>query len=485
VRLSLKTGFGARIIGGGVGGAAYGFQQLIRNDDLTFSDDPGGFSAPEDPASPDYRAFECNAVAGLDGTVQWLVPGAGDDFRFQDIAMDTRDPGPPYCPPTFCLKDCAGSPISGAQINFYLPEDVYTPEGLIPELSGVTGGDGCYTTPPIDAELYPSGVVPQIVHDGTTLNLGFAVQDDATNCTSTYRYCYDKATVIFNTTAEAEPAFDPLGPGDATGTLTTTIKRIRRCSSPGSLPATIEWRVYPTVPGFRDVCGTVTVGCNETAIVDATMYDFRPCYVDGYDVPGSGRCAGDLGCSYGKGPNFRGVLSRVMEVQFTSLDGLNRFADDEGEWIELNHYYVYHALFPTVPIADVWTSGCRGPKGNYVSNGPSGCLLNRTTPYQTSIRDYGSTNVNLECGSVAYNRFGEGDCTTNSECAGGGVAVGCGCSLTVDGKLCRGCQTSANLGFPDAVTGVSELQAPCDTTLTTYDTFGITPIWQVRIREKC
>lgn len=459
---------------------------------------PGG--AWEDVAGGigfDANLWNVNADTGpsLDGKyVECRRGGAGwywFAFRRKGITP------PPLCPPTFLVVDCAGNPIVGAQIKFFQPIVPYTPTVPIPELDGETDGSGLYTTPDITAELAPFGAVPQIAYGDVLYNVPFAMYNDGANCTSVRKFCYYKSEVTITTEAGAEPYLNnigvPSGPtvtGEGTGSITIKQEGINpyRNTPPNcrqAFPNTGRIRIYPTVPGYRDVCVDVTFECMGHTTADAPMYYFEPCYVDGLLVTGSGRCAGDLGCDYGMGPNYRGVLSKAMEVQFTSLDGSNRFAGDEGQWIDLSHSYVYDPTFPTVPIADVWSSGCRGANGNYVSFGGSGCLLNQTTPYQTRITNYGSTKVDMSCGSITYSRFGEADCTTVTPCVGGGSS-NCGCGLNAGGTLCSSCQTSAvGVGSPNGVTGVSRLQAPCDFTMGILVPPSIVPNWQVRIREKC
>jgi hypothetical protein len=77
----------------------------------------------------DLAAYESNGVAGLANTIQWLIPGADNDFRFQDIANGTSGT-PCFVGATVCVSFipvCTPAIASPSLTMTYTPDDGSAP----------------------------------------------------------------------------------------------------------------------------------------------------------------------------------------------------------------------------------------------------------------------------------------------------------------------------------------------------------------------
>lgn len=384
--------------------------------------------------------------------------------------------GPPeeVCPPTFLVQDCAGSPIEGATVTI-----TDSPPGA----SGTTGPDGIWAPP------NPPGVgstaTVSISHGGVSLDLPGTYGNSPDRCDDDpIAICYDRSVVTITTTP-GSILDSPTPPGvtlieSPSGTFRFLHESLRLCSAASALPIDLEYHFLPPDGDHRDACGLVPMECNGDVAVDATLFDYPATH---YTVE-DGACAKDYGCEYGGGPDYRGLVSKKMEVQWTSLDGSNYFADDEGQWITLDG-----SLDPTFGAS--WDSGCLGPKGNFMSVGGSGVKLNVVSAPETQHTPFGSTRTGMTCTTINYVRFGNAAC---SIAKGPGCSpLGATCTAPIDtaGNLCNYCETVnsntiAGGGFgigigPDGLASAL-MQSPCDFTYTQYNGVGA-PIWQVHVRE--
>lgn len=216
---------------------------------------------------------------------------------------------------------------------------------------------------------------------------------------------------------------------------------------------------------------TAVLQCYSDITIDLTQSYWGDCY---FPVQ---TC--DQGCSYGAGPNYRGLVSKTLEVKFTSNDG--RFADDEGVWIPIVGTQVSGVI--------TWDSGGRGHQNNFMSMdykcGYAGsCSLNVVAVPEVKRIYYSGTRVTLIGGTLSYRRVSGTDQTNQLGCTN----TTSPCS-TGFGSAVRGCYWSGSTGLLCAdytnSTSVSGFCCPTSKTVGLIISDYFTGKWGYSIREAC
>lgn len=351
-----------------------------------------GLWEPTGPAvTLDAQVYADNDEAGMDGKVVEIFRTGGDWWRFPCPRLGAAHP-PPACPLTVRLLTCDGEPIEGATVtirDFPARTPPRTP------IVGETDADGKYTFPP-NTPIADGGISNMnsytIDWDGASFQVNSIPTPSVHFCETTLDHCYDKAKVTVSTTGAASPdlSFTPGGfvkTGGGTGTIELTHKRIRYCSSPSLLPATLDLQVVPASTAvYLNNCATAVVDCNEE--IDESIPLFK--WDDDYAVA-SPLC--DKGCeANGGGPNFRGLIPKHLFVTPTTLAGLGLGAY-EGAVIPVDWDGV-----------SSWDSGCLPPPGVHCFPG---------TPYTPLYQSARMQIFRAAGGSLTFvlTLFASGDCT--------------------------------------------------------------------------
>ncbi|APW63547.1 carboxypeptidase-like regulatory domain-containing protein [Paludisphaera borealis] len=226
-------------------------------------------------------------------------------------------------------------------------------------------------------------------------------------------------------------------------------------------------------PLYPSLCVTLTLQCYSDIEIDLTQSYWGDCYF------GVQSCDG--GCSYGAGPNRRGLVSKKMEVKFTSNDG--RFADDEGQWITLTGSVSGGGIY-------TWSSGPRGHQNNYMSMdwkcGYAGsCWLNTPAAPEAKRIYYSGTEITLTGSSITYRRVSGTDQTNQFGCTNTTPPCSTGAGSGV-----RGCYWSDQTGLLCSdYTNTASVSpfgcCPTNVTVGVILTDYFTGKWGYSIRETC
>jgi hypothetical protein len=349
---------------------------------------------------------------------------------------------------TVYLYDCSpsGSPISGATVTI-----TGLPSSPGPTtVTGSTNGSGYYQY--CHSATLGGSVVVTVTYGDMTYSYPWFF------CTSTTTLCYTKVQVNATITTAAEPTLtSSVGGGTYPFTLTVdgstatfVYETLQECFNPGLFPGTYTFYALPGVDNYLSNCVTVTLNCGDNVDIDLTEYDLDPCYFDYSDY----HC--DLGCeTWGKGPNYRGAVSKQMQITFNTAAGrCTLFADDEGVPIILTGSQTFD-MFGN-PDGWLWDSGCRGGQGNYQSLNAGYCddyvssNLNCPVPYEIERVGYSSTRVTMTGSTLTYARYSLPGCVPitgycYNQC--GYVGPGYACDGEIQtvgpntGYLCSDCYT--------------------------------------------
>jgi hypothetical protein len=422
--------------------------------------------------------------------------------------------GPPFCAPTWCLKDCTGAPIGGASISFSCP--AFNPFDLPcdPPPGGLTGDGGCFTGADLDPYPGPPNYFEwDIDYDGANR---FGTMTDGQYMTlrhcsglDTIDLCYYKLRATIHVEAAADVhvlADDPgnllyipgLGfpsiTGEGTGSIVIEWKRIIPCGTLVTLPASFSLELVPFANGYRSACVEFTLDCLDDIEIETVWHNSLDCYFDPQFRVGATYpyfiaypCAPDLGCTYGPGPNYRGFISKKFELTFNSASGTD-FGADEGSPI----------LLTGVPTFDGGGTfqgfvyeACGGGAGQYLSYGRTAYFggvytLNTPAPNELQRVPFSSARVSLSCYYVRYYRFGAAGCA-NKPCTYINPPF---IDMDEDNNMCHTLASStemtSNFGLPGGFVG--GLGAPCDKVVSGYTfTSGLINAgpFTVRIREVC
>lgn len=413
-----RRGFWAKIHGDF---SPYGFTELYRASDLTLVLSPSGYVGM--PSDGLLLAYEVNLVPGLNGTVQWLVPGAYGDFRFQNISLyPGGGPPPTPCPATIHLQDCNGDPISGAAV---------TGTAVGGAFSGTTDGSGNYTLPS-GGFNGSQGYNFLISYDGA-FGGGLMGADTYWQCSNVYCFQYDKAVITVTSPSGTTATLNGGLPAPAPWVTTTPTAGTTVFAYKTILPCWIDV-LEPPFPATCCViasggtyipnCASLTINCNDNQTVSIPMYDWSMDYW-GYSNSCDHDCSGALNTSAnscddpdGEGPNFRGVFPKVLFATFH--DGLlpalgfalyGSFGSLDGVTITMTWD----------PVNLRWDSGCLANPTNFASSSPY------PIPCGLSSRVLISPD-----GSVGFATYSNADCTgfSAATCCFFGSGVDSPCDLT-------------------------------------------------------
>jgi hypothetical protein len=324
-------------------------------------------------------------VDSLDRTVQWLVPGAANDFRFQDIAEGTRTP--PICD-RYCVLVTVGRPggpddpsegAPGLAVSLY--KGRYTP-GVTPPsgdllASGTTDGDGyfCYDLPDDGPN---AGIRPRFAivtapgdclrADGAPLvTYGYFSISPAPVCQVAFAYCH--VLITADITEDAHPTITVGGPFGFRqeideDTATFTACYLVPVTSLGSLPSgglvTMQAETLSgdqwNGSGWSNACQTLTVACGGEYSVNLEQDDYSDCFVPATaEFTRGGRCGDDC--------NPLGLMSKKMEVRLSAYPsysgGTSPLGKLEGVWTpcDITPVYGFGGL-SHVQQGWIWDSGC-------------------------------------------------------------------------------------------------------------------------------
>ncbi len=353
-------------------------------------------------------------------------------------------------------------------------------------VSGTTDATGqwCYTLPTTGAIPVPSYGVAS---DPAGCQCGAMFGG---SCTVAFVRC--KATVAIAITDAAAPTIGvEIDRGywietRTSGTSTWTLCYLAQYGTYPS-PEIVTFGTNATAPGlWPEMCATVTVACGGSYSIDLTQVDLSSCYFN----TGNPSCLGSLtlyscngGSSYGKGPNYRGVIPKKLQAKFTSNDPSISFGTDGGVWIDLTGSPILNS-FGTV-TGYTWDSGCRGPHGN--ACGGAGYGSTRVVFNQSSLYYAG--------GNFSYTRYGGHSCDSPAQCKdpyGNDLHPGpCDCNVdSVSGDICSPCDTSVDAGVGCLLTAPVDFLLGRDKNTSPFYFAVSSPIpvnwsWYAEIRETC
>lgn len=412
--------------------------------------------------------FGINASQACAGVVLGATPAVSDVLTFTSISgrwvaykkSHNGGGGGPGCPVTIRLTDgcsAGGVPVPGATVTI---------TGSV-TASGTTDSDGIFVTPPLNTP------VSLVVSFG---GCSFASMISGADCPEIdLCYCEATTTVTINGPTDATLTVSgngyntgPVSDGDDTpigvcsvsgSTYTFDFCSIQQCSVPAQLCLPFNGPTFfqAQAVGWANACDNLPILCGSDNSVGLTLFDWTSCYVDYFNhaaIPGEDQASCCLPPCVNPATGA-GYYPKSIDIRWTSIPNTaggfdiapcNLFADDDGSWVTLN--LISDTIFFTgaTHIRTLhWSSGCRGPEGNFVSR-PSG-VLNVAQPYEC-IDHFGSTSIDIitVCGfrndttNISYNRFISGDCTPS--------VSGC---LGCDGLALLSCDVtstpSATLGF--------------------------------------
>jgi hypothetical protein len=364
---------------------------------------------------------------------------------------------PDCCPcQSGCTKFCVTVVGYGDQVVSGLPLTYSgTKDGSPWTYDAVTDSEGkyCYT---VTGTEKPKSVT---VHGDCDSGAVFYYDPGGVDtCSVTFTYCSFR--IVFSVNPEAAPTITSLPNLFATETRNEAGDEVTwswcqlSTGFANTYPKSVTFTAttydargvnYGPNPLYPPLCKSLTINCGHDYTLDLVQSYFGDCYY------GFNSC--DKGCDKGVGPYQRGLISKTMEVRFSSID--NRFAADEGSWISLPGSLIYNTA--GVPTGVSWDSGARGAQNHFQSADFNcgyalyGCYLNNPAPYERMRISYVGTNIQLFSNLIIYRRISGTD--NNARCSNTTPPFcntlngnSCGCFWDSDtGLLCRDCVTSANL----------------------------------------
>jgi hypothetical protein len=377
--LVAPPGFYARL---GGGASPYSFSEVYPALD-------GTFPTLTDGRAGTANAHEVNAVAGLNSKVEWLIPGALGDWRFQHVARGTT--GPTGCIVTVHLQDRAtGAGIAGGAVTIRRLGAVVA--------TGTTNSSGDYAVGSL-----ATGTTFQvtIVYDGLT-------QVGTASCGGTLSFSYCKAIVTLTTEPDSLATFgsSTLSPPpleDLGGGMNRwTYRELFPTSTPSRLPADVT--IAASKDGYVSRCVDVTVHCGDNIAVALPMFN----YVDDYFVPVCA-CPAAPCQDLGDAPDNAGIAPKVLLIRWSVVyqvdpggpaapgplgyTSASIFGSNAETWIPITWDGVNGNGLNTF-AGSLWDSGCLASDGRTITC-PSG------TP---ATRACASTRTTLRCnvGDVTF-----------------------------------------------------------------------------------
>lgn len=376
---------------------------------------------------------------------------------YREIETLRKFNNPDCCPcQTGCTKFCVTVIGYGDQVVSGLPVTYSGTDGGSPWThTAVTDSTGnyCYT---VTGTEKPKSVT--VAGDHCTSQAVFYYDPGGVDtCQATLYYC--SYTIMFSVNPAANPVITSVPNLFATETRsvdgsTVTWGLCRLNTSPvRGYPQNVKFtattydsrgRNYGVNPLYPSLCSPMSITCGNDYTLDLVQSYWGDCYF------GFNAC--DKGCDKGVGPADRGLISKNMEVRFSSSS--NMFAGDEGSWISLPGSLILSTA--GTPSGVSWDSGARGGQGNYQSAGDycgysmTGCFLNNPAPYEKMRIYYVGTHIQLTSSQITYRRVsgtnGNDQCPNVVAPCNTQGGSGCGCFWSSEtGLLCRDCVTIATL----------------------------------------
>ncbi len=421
LRLGQSGGIWARLFGDG---PSYNWVEVRPDDDVY-----------DQCCREGGEAYEVNGFAGLDQTIQWLVPGFGGDWRFQSVRKGT--PTPTCAATVINIWDringgqATGLSISIDYINIYnAPGHPYktnvgngppgTNFGVLPTFSYY----GYYAVTVTDTE---NNYVIPVSFNGQ----GLAVS----RCRSLdLQFCKITIDVATEDDAVCEAYVPDRGTG--WGIWVTPTKNVSYYLTYGSNPPKLSDTIYRPITVVVSVYKEGTLGnckevviehCGEYHSIALPLYHYEEKYVRGLDARNPD-CS-DVGCLVrGPGPEYSGVISKVLTMTISPYwysrqrpapygpEGVT--FDDEPTWRPRNQIlgsdWGTSITVTYDPALGLWDSGPRGGNGLKVFCGYNSYGQETYAPITSTRLYYGHVGAQFQtplcryewsapgCGNVTY-----------------------------------------------------------------------------------